>query len=76
MLPNTEGAADVPAIVMSLAAEADSLDAHVRRLHAEISAVDARVDAVHEALSALPAPTPRGPDVTGGRKDADASSTG
>ncbi|MDX3234093.1 hypothetical protein PV392_00025 [Streptomyces sp. ME03-5709C] len=66
MLPNTEDAADVPAIVMSLAAEADSLDAHVRRLHAKISAVDARVDAVHKALlAALPAATPRGPGVTG-----------
>ncbi|MFF7216614.1 hypothetical protein ACFZAU_39825 [Streptomyces sp. NPDC008238] len=54
MLPNTDDAPDVRAIVTSLTAEAASLDAYVRRLREEISAVDARLDAVHDALRGLP----------------------
>ncbi|MFG2303575.1 hypothetical protein [Actinacidiphila glaucinigra] len=76
MLPNTDDAPDVRAIVMSLASEAASLDAHVRRLREEISGVDARLDAVHESLRALPGlalPDP-GPGAIDGVKGAASSS--
>ncbi|MET9875779.1 hypothetical protein ABZZ36_14305 [Actinacidiphila glaucinigra] len=70
MLPNTDDTRDVRAIVMSLAAEAESLDAHVRRLRGEISAVDARLDAVHESLRGLPGASLPGPDAIDGVKNA------
>ncbi|MDX2709148.1 hypothetical protein PV350_40845 [Streptomyces sp. PA03-6a] len=54
MLPNTDDAPDVRAIVLSLAAEAAALEAHVHRLQEEITAVDARLETVNESLRSLP----------------------
>jgi hypothetical protein len=56
MLPNTDDTADLQATVMSLAAEATSLEARIRRLRQEITAVDARLDTVTDSLRRLPGP--------------------
>lgn len=56
MLRNTDDARDLQVTVMSLAAEAASLEAHIRRLREEIVSVDTRLDALHESLRRLPAP--------------------
>ncbi|MGW3243963.1 hypothetical protein [Streptomyces sp. NPDC001070] len=56
MLRNTDAAPDLQATVMSLAAEATSLEAHIRRLRQEITAVDARLDTVTDTLRRLPGP--------------------
>ncbi|WP_431963670.1 hypothetical protein [Actinacidiphila sp. bgisy160] len=54
MHPNTDGVPDVRAIVTSLAAEAASLEARVRRLREEITEVNARLAAVDDTLRRLP----------------------
>ncbi|MEU4098578.1 hypothetical protein [Streptomyces sp. NPDC026673] len=56
MLRNTDDARDLQVTVMSLAVEAASLEAHIRRLREEIATVDTRLDALHESLRSLPAP--------------------